>query len=89
MTLTSTPRTVKRRQLTNTNTDTLCTADGLLSTWIYRFNLWTGLYMLNPYEQFIFHLLGWFALIVSSAYFLVFWSGFQEGLQQASGAVVE
>lgn len=56
---------------------------------MYRFNLWTGLYMLNPYERLIFHLVGWFSLTVSLAYFFVFGSGFLEGLRQASAVVVE
>jgi hypothetical protein len=86
MTMTTAPRT--KRRLTNTNTDLLCDNDSLLSKWIYRFNLWTGLYMLNPYERLIFHFVGWFSLIVSSAYFYVFGSGFLEGLKQASGEVV-
>ena len=81
------PRTTPpRRALTNTNTDGLCKNDSFLSTWVYRFNLWTGLYMLNPYERLIFHLLGWFTFIVSLAYCFVFGSGFLEGLRQASAA---
>jgi hypothetical protein len=45
--------------------------------------------MLNPYERLIFHLVGWFSLTVSLAYFFVFGSGFLEGLRQASAVVVE
>jgi hypothetical protein len=73
-----------RRPLTNTNTDDLsCSKDSWwLNLWMYRFNLWTGLYMLNPYERLIFHLVGWFAFIVSMLYIYVFWKGFVEGFQQ-------
>lgn len=81
------PRTTTRRALTNTNTDGLCKNDGLWSKWVYRFNLWTGLYMLNPYERLIFHLVGWFSFTVSLAYFFVFGSGFMDGIHQASLAI--
>lgn len=73
----------RRRPLTNTNTDDLCaTEHSVIGKWIYRFNLWTGLYMLNPYERFIFHVVGWFAFVVSMLYLYVFWKGFVEGFQQ-------
>jgi hypothetical protein len=35
--------------------------------------------MLNPYERFMFHLVGWFAFIVSLLYVYVFWKGFIDG----------
>jgi Small subunit of serine palmitoyltransferase-like len=75
----------RRRPLTNTNTDELCATDSWLGKWIYRFNLWTGLYMLNPYERFIFHLVGWFAFTVSMLYLYVFWKGFVEGFHHGGG----
>jgi len=40
--------------------------------------------MLNPYERMVYHIVGWFILIVSLAYFSVFGNGFQEGFQQAT-----
>lgn len=83
-TATSTPVRRTRRPLTNTNSDNLCKYDGPLGVWFYRFNLWTGLYMLNPYEQLVVHVVGWFSLIVSLTYLFVFWSGFMEGLQQST-----
>lgn len=83
-TATSTPVRRTRRPLTNTNSDNLCNYDGPLGVWFYRFNLWTGLYMLNPYEQLVVHVVGWFSLIVSLTYLFVFWSGFMEGLQQST-----
>jgi hypothetical protein len=88
MTASTPPRTKRRTSaLTNTNTDTLCAGDGMISKGIYRFNLWTGLYMLNPYERFVFHAVGWFTLVVSLAYFFVFWSGFRDGLIQDSSSI--
>ena len=74
----------RRRPLTNTNTDMLCSDGSLPSKWMYRFNLWTGLYMLNPYERIVFHLVGWFSLTVSLLYVYVFWKGFAEGFQQTN-----
>mmetsp|Transcript_135396 Transcript_135396/g.201357 ORF Transcript_135396/g.201357 Transcript_135396/m.201357 type:complete len:94 (+) Transcript_135396:170-451(+) len=84
-TTTASPRTTR---LTNTNTDILCKNDSLLSKWLYRFNLWTGLYMLNPYEQMVFHFLCWFSVTVSLAYVGVFASGFLEGLRKANSVLV-
>mmetsp|Transcript_17978 Transcript_17978/g.41456 ORF Transcript_17978/g.41456 Transcript_17978/m.41456 type:complete len:116 (-) Transcript_17978:137-484(-) len=70
--------------LTNTNTDLLCANGSLLSpsTWMYRFNLWTGLYMMNPCERVVFHLVGWSSLTVSLLYVCVFWKGFAEGFRE-------
>lgn len=47
--------------------------------------------MLNPYERFIFHVVGWFSLIVSVMYVYVFCSGFMEGFRQwdVGGSVAE
>jgi hypothetical protein len=73
-----------KRNLTNTNSDNLCKNDGPIGVWLYRFNLWTGLYMLNPYERLAFHIVFWFSMSVSLLYFSVFWSGFMEGMRQAS-----
>mmetsp|Transcript_411 Transcript_411/g.1044 ORF Transcript_411/g.1044 Transcript_411/m.1044 type:complete len:219 (-) Transcript_411:3095-3751(-) len=73
----------RRLRLSNTNTDTLCTDhdSSFFQKWMYRFNLWTGLYMLNPYERLAFHVVGWFSLTVSLLYFYVFWSGFVHGIR--------
>ena len=60
----------------------LCSNDSVLGKWIYRFNLWTGLYMLNPYERIVAHLVGWFSFTVSLLYVYVFWKGFFEGFRQ-------
>ena len=78
-------------RLTNTNTDNLCTEStaSIFQKYLYRFNLWTGLYMLNPYEQLVFHILCWFSLCVSLAYFAVFASGFYEGLKRGARGSTE
>lgn len=89
MTTSAPPRQKPRSALTNLNTDQLCCDDGIVSKWIYRFNLWTGLYMLNPYERLAVHAVGWFTLLVSLSYFSVFWSGFQEGIRQANAATLD
>ncbi|VEU44945.1 unnamed protein product [Pseudo-nitzschia multistriata] len=81
---TTAPRRRRKRPLTNTNTDKLCQNGSVLSKWIYRFNLWTGLYMLNPYERFVFHLVGWFSFTVSLLYVYVFWKGFIEGFRHST-----
>jgi hypothetical protein len=47
---------------------------------LYRMNLWTGLYMLNPYERATFHVVGWVVFVSCSLYFYVFWQGFKDGL---------
>ena len=73
----------QRGPLTNTNTDMLCSDGTLLGLWIYRFNLWTGLYMMNPYEKIVIHLVGWFSLTVSFLYVYVFWKGFVEGFRES------
>ena len=72
----------RKGPLTNTNTDMLCSDGSFLGLWMYRFNLWTGLYMLNPYERIVFHLVGWFSLTVSLLYVYVFWKGFFEGFRE-------
>jgi uncharacterized membrane protein len=72
----------QKRPLTNTNTDEMCKNDTLLNKWIYRFYLWTGLYMLNPYERFIFLVVGFFSLTVSMLYLYVFAQGVVEGFRK-------
>mmetsp|Transcript_3139 Transcript_3139/g.6777 ORF Transcript_3139/g.6777 Transcript_3139/m.6777 type:complete len:98 (+) Transcript_3139:232-525(+) len=74
----------RQRPLTNTNTDRLCHNGSIPSKWMYRFNLWTGLYMLNPYERIVFHLVGWFSFTVSLLYVYVFWKGFVEGFRHGT-----
>ena len=83
-------RPARRTRLTNTNTDLQCcdtNSNGgaimnFLQKSIYRMNLWTGLYMLNPYERATFHIVGWIALVSFSLYVYVFWKGFVAGLSQ-------
>jgi hypothetical protein len=80
----STPSAKKRHTLTNTNTDLQCceSAAGLLQKSLYRFNLWTGLYMLNPYERTTFHVLGWISMVAFVLYMAVFLNGFMDGVRQ-------
>jgi hypothetical protein len=82
-------KATRLRPLTNTNTDQLCKNDSFVTKWMYRFNLWTGLYMLNPYERFIFHVVGWFSFTVSMLYIYVFWKGFVEGFRRGESVVLE
>lgn len=76
-------RNSNRGPLTNTNTDMLCSDGSILGLWMYRFNLWTGLYMLNRKERVVIHLVGWFSLTVSFLYVYVFWKGFVEGFRES------
>ena len=83
-------RPARRTRLTNTNTDLLCCdADpksggvvDFLKRSIYRINLWTGLYMLNPRERATFHIFGLFVVVSFILYVIVFWKGFIDGYTQ-------
>jgi hypothetical protein len=76
-------------KLSNTNTDALCcdtTSNGVvrsIRTFVYRFNLWTGLYMLEKHEQWAFLLAGWFCTSAFLLYIGVFSLGFLEGFRAA------
>merc|ERR1712032_213150 len=84
---------VKRgsRRLTNTNTDLLCCDETspILNKTLYRFNLWTGLYMLNDREKIVYHLLIWFIIILFLVYVYVFLSGFKQGLLDGVPSIVD
>jgi hypothetical protein len=59
------------KKLSNTNTDALCCEEGFFSRALYRYNLWTGLYMLEQHERIFFHIFGcfysrYFYMLVSS-----------------------
>eukprot|EP00538_Stauroneis_constricta_P002126 CAMPEP_0119549388 /NCGR_PEP_ID=MMETSP1352-20130426/3091_1 /TAXON_ID=265584 /ORGANISM="Stauroneis constricta, Strain CCMP1120" /LENGTH=113 /DNA_ID=CAMNT_0007594921 /DNA_START=59 /DNA_END=400 /DNA_ORIENTATION=- len=76
-----------KKKLTNHNTDVLCCdskKDSWISTFIYRINLWTGLYMLNSWERAAFHIFGWVSSVAIFIYVAVFLSGFVEGIAQAA-----
>mmetsp|Transcript_3463 Transcript_3463/g.5782 ORF Transcript_3463/g.5782 Transcript_3463/m.5782 type:complete len:102 (-) Transcript_3463:188-493(-) len=70
------------KQATNTNTDVLCCDDGFLAKAMYRYNLWTGLYMLEQDERLFFHIFGWMFVFSLSLYMGVFLHGFVDGLLQ-------
>ena len=67
--------------LTHTNTDKTCldTNKPRPFRWFYQYNLWTGLYMLNPSEQNGLHLLGMVLAICTILYLFVFINGFRDG----------
>jgi hypothetical protein len=83
-TATTSSSLLKRHTLTNTNTDLQCCDKNasFLQKNLYRFNLWTGLYMLNPYERTTFHVLGWISMIAFLLYGAVFLNGFMDGIQR-------
>ena len=75
--------------LSKTNTDTLCLDTnpssfvGKRFLWFrkanYRYNLWTGLYMLEPHERWTLNLLFGILATMSCLYACVFWKGFYDG----------
>ena len=77
-------------RLSNTNTDALCcdtSSNVVVKTFkifIYRFNLWTGLYMLEKHERFAFHVAGWCCTAAILLYIGVFMRGFMEGFLEAA-----
>lgn len=81
--------TASSTRLSNTNTDALCcdTTSNVVvktfNTFMYRFNLWTGLYMLEKHERFCFHTAGWCCTCAFLLYIGVFCRGFMEGFLAA------
>ena len=82
---------IKIMVLSKTNTDTLCLDTrpdaSVVPLWMrkatYRYNLWTGMYMLEPHER---HTLNVFFSILAffgSVYTYVFWKGFFDGFSTA------
>mmetsp|Transcript_103 Transcript_103/g.139 ORF Transcript_103/g.139 Transcript_103/m.139 type:complete len:82 (+) Transcript_103:161-406(+) len=69
------------KKLSNTNTDQLCCEGGFFSRALYRFNLWTGLYMLERHERVIFHIFGWLFLCSFCLYMGVLLHGLYDGLR--------
>mmetsp|Transcript_5049 Transcript_5049/g.7110 ORF Transcript_5049/g.7110 Transcript_5049/m.7110 type:complete len:84 (-) Transcript_5049:261-512(-) len=72
--------------LSKTNTDSLCcdtTSNIFLVRWIelmvYRFNLWTGLYMLERHERFMINLIVFICIGASCMYLGVLSQGFYDG----------
>lgn len=71
-----------KKPLSNTNTDELCCDDdGFWSRAMYRYNVWTGLYMLEQHERIFFHIFGWMFLCSFSLYATVFLHGFIDALR--------
>lgn len=73
--------------LSKTNTDSLChdTSQSVNPVWralklyLYRFNLLTGLYMLEPHERVLFHLVVGIFTTTICLYLGVFGRGFVAG----------
>jgi len=71
--------------LTKTNTDTLCLdmeARGIstgIQKALYRYNLWTGMYMLEPHERCALNMLFSMLATMGCFYAFVFWKGFFYG----------
>mmetsp|Transcript_25151 Transcript_25151/g.58482 ORF Transcript_25151/g.58482 Transcript_25151/m.58482 type:complete len:94 (-) Transcript_25151:492-773(-) len=80
-----------KRILTNTNTDTICldASKGWFGKAMYRYNLWTGLYMLNQRERIFFHVFGWMFLVSLFLYMSVFVRGFMDGFFSSDAEVAE
>jgi hypothetical protein len=76
--------TPETKKLSNTNTDALCCEDGFFSRALYRYNLWTGLYMLEQHERIFFHIFGWMFLFSLFLYIGVFAHGFIDGFRAES-----
>jgi len=73
--------------MSKTNTDDLCfdtTNSSRIPAWIrlaqYRYNLWTGLYMLESHERYAFNLVAGTFVIAATVYFGSFVAGFTNGL---------
>jgi hypothetical protein len=69
------------KKLSNTNTDALCCERGFFNRALYRYNLWTGLYMLEQHERIFFHIFGWLFLTSLFLYVGVFVNGFIDGFR--------
>lgn len=69
--------------LSKTNTDTLCLdTDGrgvFIQKALYRYNLWTGMYMLEPHERWALNILFSILATMGCLYTFVFWKGFLDG----------
>mmetsp|Transcript_3968 Transcript_3968/g.4875 ORF Transcript_3968/g.4875 Transcript_3968/m.4875 type:complete len:85 (-) Transcript_3968:394-648(-) len=73
--------------LSKTNTDTLCLDTrpeaSSIPLWIrkavYRYNLWTGMYMLEPHERHALNVLFGTLALMGCLYTYVFWKGFFDG----------
>jgi len=87
MTTTNTATASSSVKISNTNTDVLCYNGGFFQKFIYRYNIWTGLYMLDRDERLWFHIFGWIFLSSFFTYVGVFAKGFFDGVMTAVGKV--
>ena len=77
--------------LSKTNTDALCLDTrpeaSSIPLWIrkafYRYNLWTGMYMLEPHERNALNVFFVTLAFMGSVYTYVFWKGFFDGFAAA------
>jgi hypothetical protein len=76
----STATSTTSTKISNTNTDSQCYNGGIVGKALYRYNLWTGLYMLEWDERLGFHVFGWLFLSSLVAYLSVFGKGFWDGI---------
>ena len=71
--------------LSKTNTDTICLDTSSRFKWLrkalYRYNLWTGMYMLEPHERWALNVLFGTLAVMGCLYAFVFWRGFIDGWQ--------
>jgi len=69
--------------LSKTNTDTLChdpnSRFACLRKAFYRYNLWTGMYMLEPHERWTLNILFGLLAVMGVLYTFIFWKGFTDG----------
>ena len=76
--------------LSKTNTDALCldtSQKGFLAfvrKCIYRYNLWTGLYMLERHERYAFHAVVGTFLVAVLVYCGVFTAGIVQGMTKSA-----
>lgn len=78
----ATPPSVQVHEgLTHTNTDKTCldTSKPSPFRWFYQYNLWTGLYMLNPPERAYINIFGFIMSVCMVLYLYIFFSGFRDG----------
>lgn len=78
--------------LSKTNTDSLCVdieSNDFLSRstrWIrianYKYNLWTGLYMLEPHERWGLNFLFTILITMGFLYTAMFWKGLYDGWKE-------
>jgi len=65
--------------LSKTNTDTLCHDGSTIRKAFYRYNLWTGMYMLEPHERLALNVLFTVLATMVLLYTFAFWKGFIDG----------